>query len=109
MRLVRFFFAASWKTIFTSLVEQELSENNLLSTVARLGKEWRVTVEVNPRSYQWQSYASVLPPLLHLSIYRIPVSNIKDPEPSLQYIKKPFIQHLFCKLGSGLSTTSQVR
>ena len=50
MRLVRFFFAASWKTIFTSLVEQELSENNLLSTIARLGKEWRVTVEVNPRS-----------------------------------------------------------
>ena len=48
MRLVRFFFAASWKTIFTSLVEQELSENNLLSTIARLDKEWRVTVEVNP-------------------------------------------------------------
>ena len=42
------FFAASWKTIFSSLVEQELSENNLLSTIARLGKEWRVTVEVNP-------------------------------------------------------------
>ena len=29
-------------------MEQELSENNLLSTIARLGKEWRVTVEVNP-------------------------------------------------------------
>jgi len=38
--------SASWKTIFTSLVEQELSENNLLSTIARLDKEWRVTVEL---------------------------------------------------------------
>ena len=54
------FFAAPWKTIFSSPVEQELSKNNLLTTIARLGKEWRVSVEVNPRSYEWRSYASVL-------------------------------------------------
>ena len=31
-----------------------------MKTIARLGKEWRVSVEVNPRSYEWRSYASVL-------------------------------------------------
>ena len=31
-----------------------------MTTIARLGKEWRVSVEVNPRSYEWRSYASVL-------------------------------------------------
>ena len=50
----------SWKTIFSSPAEQELSKNNLLTTIARLGKEWRVSVEVKPRSYEWRSYASVL-------------------------------------------------
>merc|ERR1719341_1486881 len=48
-----------WKTIFSSPVEQELSKNNLLTTIDRLGKEWQVSVEVNPRSYEWRSYASV--------------------------------------------------
>ena len=50
-----------WKTIFSSPAEQELSKNNLLTTITRLGKEWRVSVEVKPRSYnEWRSYASVL-------------------------------------------------
>ena len=53
-------FAVPWKTIFSSPAEQELSKNNLLTTITRLGKEWRVSVEVNPRSYEWRSYASVL-------------------------------------------------
>ena len=44
------FFAAPWKTIFLSPVEQELSKNNLLTTIARLGKEWRVSVQVNLRT-----------------------------------------------------------
>ena len=59
LRLIRF-FADSWKTIFSSPAEQELSKNNLLTTITKLGKEWRVSVEVNPRSYEWRGYASVL-------------------------------------------------
>ena len=79
------FFADSWKTIFSSPVEQDISKNNLLTTITKLGKEWRVSVEVNPRSYEWRAYASVL----HLTTRRFGGSGsrscarIGDRTPSL--------------------------
>ena len=48
--------------VFCSIVEDDLlissRTRDLLTTFANW--EWRVSVEVNPHSYEWQSYPSIL-------------------------------------------------
>ena len=40
--------------MFTSSREQKLKRKNLLTTIAKLNKEWRVSFEVNPTSFKAQ-------------------------------------------------------
>ena len=53
-----------WKTAFSRTKEHELSQNRLLTTLPRMTKEWKVSLEVNPTDYTFTSYANVL----HLTI-----------------------------------------
>ena len=53
-----------WKSAFSLEGEQEISKNNLLTTLPKMTKEWKVSLEVNPTDYTFSSYANVL----HLTI-----------------------------------------
>ena len=53
-----------WKTAFSRTREHELSQNRLLTTLPRMTKEWKVSLEVNPTDYTFTGYANVL----HLTI-----------------------------------------
>ena len=53
-----------WKTAFSLDGEHELAQDSLLTTIPRMTKEWRVSLEVKPSDYSYSSYANVL----HLTI-----------------------------------------
>ena len=53
-----------WKTAFSRTREHELSQNQLLTTLPKMTKEWKVSLEVNPTDYTFTGYANVL----HLTI-----------------------------------------
>ena len=53
-----------WKTAFSHTREHELSQNQLLTTLPKMTKEWKVSLEVNPTDYKFTGYANVL----HLTI-----------------------------------------
>ena len=53
-----------WKTVFSLDKVQEMAKNNLLTTLPKMTKEWKVSLEVNPTDYSFSSYANVL----HLTI-----------------------------------------
>ena len=53
-----------WKTAFSLDKVQEMAKNNLLTTLPKMTKEWKVSLEVNPTDYSFSSYANVL----HLTI-----------------------------------------
>ena len=53
-----------WKSAFSRTKEHELSQSRLLTTLPRMTKEWKVSLEVNPTDYTFTSYANVL----HLTI-----------------------------------------
>ena len=49
-----------WTTAFSQRDELELAQDNLLTTLPKLTKEWKVSLEVNPSEYSFSSYANVL-------------------------------------------------
>merc|ERR1711962_970638 len=49
-----------WTSAFTQRDELELAQDNLLTTLPKLTKEWKVSLEVNPTDYSFGSYANVL-------------------------------------------------
>ena len=49
-----------WTTAFSQRDELELAQDNLLTTLPKLTKEWKVSLEVNPTDYSFGSYANVL-------------------------------------------------
>ena len=49
-----------WETSFFGLSQQLLAKNNLLTVLPSLTKEWRVTFEFYPTSYDYQGYAQIL-------------------------------------------------
>ena len=53
-----------WKTAFSLDGKTEMAKNNLLTTLPKMTKEWKVSLEVNPTDYSFSSYANVL----HLTI-----------------------------------------
>ena len=53
-----------WKSAFSLEGQQEMAKNNLLTTLPKMTKEWKVSLEVNPTDYSFSSYANVL----HLTI-----------------------------------------
>ena len=75
-------FAASWNMVFNSTAGQRIVKNKLLATIPKLAKEWRVSFEVKPRSYQNRSSASVF----HMTIGgrgSDPSDNYGDRTPAL--------------------------
>ena len=55
---------SKWATAFAFPQEHELSQNHLLTTLPKMTKEWKVSLEVNPTDYIFTGYANVL----HLTI-----------------------------------------
>ena len=49
-----------WSPSFSLLNEHLLAKNALLSTLPTLDKEWRLTFEINPTSYNYRSYAQII-------------------------------------------------
>ena len=49
-----------WAAAFSQRDELELAKDNLLTTLPKLTKEWKVSLEVNPTDYSFGSYANVL-------------------------------------------------
>ena len=49
-----------WETAFFLPSEHILHQNTLLTTLPTLAKEWRVSFELNPRNYDYRSFAQVL-------------------------------------------------
>ena len=49
-----------WTTSFSSQSQQLLSKNHLLTTLPTLTKEWRITFDFYPSSYNYQGYAQIL-------------------------------------------------
>ena len=49
-----------WTSAFSQRDELELAQDNLLTTLPKLTKEWKVSLEVNPTDYSFSSYANVL-------------------------------------------------
>ena len=50
----------SWNTVFSFPREHWLERHLLLTTLPTLAKEWRVTFELKPMGYNYNSYANVL-------------------------------------------------
>ena len=55
---------SKWATAFALPQEHELTQNHLLTTLPKMTKEWKVSLEVNPTDYSFTGYANVL----HLTI-----------------------------------------
>ena len=55
---------SKWTTAFALPQVHELTQNHLLTTLPKMTKEWKVSLEVNPTDYKFTSYANVL----HLTI-----------------------------------------
>ena len=53
-----------WSTAFSLQDEHKLARDSLLTTLPKMTKEWKVSLEVNPTDYSFGGYASVL----HMSI-----------------------------------------
>ena len=53
-----------WSTAFALRGEHKLAKNSLLTTLPKMTKEWKVSLEVNPTDYSFSWLASVL----HLTI-----------------------------------------
>ena len=49
-----------WSPSFSLPNEHLLAKNALLSTLPTLDKEWRLTFEINPTSYNYRSYAQII-------------------------------------------------
>ena len=49
-----------WETSFFRLSQHLLAKDNLLTVLPSLTKEWRVTFEFYPTSYDYQGYAQIL-------------------------------------------------
>ena len=49
-----------WTTAFFLKSERQIVQNTLLTTIANMTKEWKVTFDVFPIDYRFRSYASVL-------------------------------------------------
>ena len=54
----------AWSTAFALQGNHKLAKNSLLTTLPKMTKEWKVSLEVNPTDYSFGGYASVL----HLTI-----------------------------------------
>ena len=49
-----------WKTAFSHTREHELSQNQLLTTLPKMTKEWKVSFDVNPTNFRYSGFASVI-------------------------------------------------
>ena len=50
----------NWATSFSITREHFLKSNTLLTTLPTLTKEWRVSFEFNPKSYDYRGYAQIM-------------------------------------------------
>ena len=55
---------SKWATAFALPQEHELSQNQLLTTLPKMTKEWKVSFQVKPTDYSFSGYANVI----HLTI-----------------------------------------
>ena len=56
--------SALWTTAYSREQEHSIKRNNLIATIPKMTKKWRVSFEVKPRDYNFHSFSSVL----HLTI-----------------------------------------
>ena len=56
--------SAPWTTAYSREQEHSIKRNNLIATIPKMTKKWRVSFEVKPRNYNYDSFSSVL----HLTI-----------------------------------------
>ena len=50
----------NWAPSYSLPSEHLMAKNVLLSTLPTLGREWRLTFEINPKSYTYRSFAQVI-------------------------------------------------
>ena len=49
-----------WKSAFSLEGQQAISKNNLLTTLPKMTKEWKVSFQVKPTDYSFSGYANVI-------------------------------------------------
>ena len=52
--------STTWTTAYSREYEHSMARNNWIATIPKLTKEWRVSFEVNPADYNFDSFSSVL-------------------------------------------------